>query len=219
MSSKQPSRNSDAVLASTGSISDLTKTNASLVEQQKLASEKSNDNKKEKETPEDFLGKVMIFQNHMKEKEQKKNNIVIYGVPEVNEDEDAQIQDDEKFVKEALSVIGCDDVSKIDQVFRIGKKKNYDGTPRKFPRVLKVWLTDVAIKNTLLRKQGKVKENMELFRDQNYSQYIREDITSWELSQHRGLAKLRNERHANLKEGEEKWKVFRNKLVQGNVQT
>ncbi len=202
------------------SINLLSKTNASLEEEiksLKSVSDKSNSNNPN--TSEGLFDQVVAYTAHLKEKEQKKNNIVIYGVPEVNEDENAQGKDDEDFVKEALSVVGCEDASKIDQVFRIGKKTNYDGSLRKFPRVLKVWLTDEAIKNTLLRKQQKVKENVETFRDQDYSQYMREDMTSWELEKHRDLAKKRNERNANLKEGEGKWKVFGNKLVQGNVKT
>ncbi len=92
-------------------------------------------------------------------------------------------------------------------------------TLRKFPSVLKFWLTDEAIKNALLRKQEKVKENVGLFREQNFSQYMREDMTSWEMEKHRGLAKDRNERNAKLQEGEEKWRVFRNQVVQGNMKT
>ncbi len=48
---------------------------------------------------------------------------------------------------------------------------------------------------------------------------MREDMTSWELEINRNLVRDRNEKNANLKDGEEKWKVYRNKLVQGNVKT
>ncbi len=197
----------------------IDKTNFNLSETNRNLSEKMNSDANKSNDTEGIFEKMTRYQNHMKEKEDKKTNIVVYGVPEPSEDEKVQDADDEKFVKEALSVVGCDDESKIERVFRIGKKKNFDGTMRKFPRVMKVFLADEDIKNTLLWKQGKIKENVELFRGQEYSQYMREDMTSWELEIHREMAKTRNERNANLKEGEEKWKVFRNKLVQGNVKT
>ncbi len=127
----------------------IDKTNFNLLETNRNLSEKMNSDANKSNDTEGLFEKMTRYQIHMKEKEEKKTNVVVYGVPEPSEDEKVQDADDEKFVKEALSVVGCDDESKIERVFRIGKKKNFDGTKRKFPRVLKVFLTDEDIKNTL----------------------------------------------------------------------
>ncbi len=112
MAQQQALNYSESTRLSAESAMDLAKSNAILMEQVKSVSEKSND--ENQETSKGFLEKFVAFQVHVKGKEQKKNNIVIYGLPEVNEDENAQGEDDVRFMKDALSAIGCDDDSKID---------------------------------------------------------------------------------------------------------
>ncbi len=151
---------------------------------------------------------------HKEEKEEKKNNLVIYGLPE-SENPDIKVRqaEDREAVDSIIEKSGLD-VSVISEVFRMPKR-----TGSKFPALVKVKLNSREAKKAVMSNQKEViaqTPQMESGKGK-FSQYFRHDLTYRERQYYSGLVKQRNDKNANLRPGEPKWKVYKMTLSQPPV--
>ncbi len=149
------------------------------------------------------------------ERETKKANFVVYGFSHKDRESDKQfisavvekaIENDEKYTKKPEEY--------IEDVFRMGKGQNQDGTPSRFPRLMKVKLKDSDLKWKIVRTQKKILPHFpEMCANPGYSQYFREDLTFMQRQHHATLAKERDRRNASLTENEPKYKIYNGTIV------
>ncbi len=175
-----------------------------------------------------FMSAMIQWEREKDEKERKKPNFVVYGMPEgrnvdnapVTADQQSQSDLDAYFAKKIVASAGCD-TNSISKVFRMGTGKRRDGSESKFPRLLKIQTDSEQIKKTVLRKQREIFQDipvMTAYRH-NFSQYIRADLTLAERLKHAELVKERNMKNEGISEGEPRWKIYNFALVppaQGN---
>ena len=92
----------------------------------------------------------------MKEREERSENVVLYGVPESEtEDVGKMKEEDEKKVKEMAEAIGVEVKGSIERKFRAGKK---DGTRGK-GRPMVVRIEDEETRTKILENAKKLKRN------------------------------------------------------------
>lgn len=167
----------------------------------------------------DLEFQIMMAMNTMKDEpkkqEEKRNNLVIYGLPEIdnNQDEKAQQEADKKLISEIIEKSG-QNVSYDDAVvshFRMGqagKVLERNGTKLQCPRLLKLRLKSSETRDHLLKKQKEFLPAVPAMRGKNYSQYIREDLTAFQRRLHGKMVEERNKRNAKLAPGQPRWKIY-----------
>ena len=161
---------------------------------------------------------IMMALNGMseepKKREEKKKNLVIYRLAEVEDakDEEEQHKADKALISEMLSKSGAklsgqnvtyDDV--VVKHFRMGEEEKTltkNGKDIHCPRLVKLQLNSSDVRNHLLRKQRKFLPSITAMQGQEYSQYLREDLTPFQRRLHGKLVRERNRRNTNLKPGQ-----------------
>ncbi len=177
-----------------------------------------------------FMSSMIQWEKEKEEKQSKKPNFVIYGMPEgknLDNDEDEDIPPehqrdvDSALANKIIASTGIESASVIN-VFRMGKGKNRDGTPAKFPSLIKVETNSEEVKKAVLRKQKDILEGipvMTAYKDK-FSQYLRADMTFAERMQIAELVRQRNAKNEGIPHDQPKWKVYNFSLIppgQGNL--
>lgn len=119
--------------------------------------EKLNKVHKQTELSEDYRIDQALYD--FKEREMRKNNVIIFNLPEPKENED----EEEKKLEESENVQkvcqSADVQFEVDEILRLGRKKT--GQKAK-PRPVKIVFKDEVQKRKLIRNQENVKKNTEL---------------------------------------------------------
>ena len=116
----------------------------------------------------------------------RKKNIMIFGVPELDEDDEFMIEDeypenDDEVCEKLFRFIGADEeYDKIDEVFRIGKKGEK-------PRPIKVKLSKKDAAAEIVRNAGELKKL------RNHKIYIKPDKTAAEREEFQRIGKKKTE--------------------------
>jgi len=136
--------------------------------------------------------------------EHRKQNVIVHGVPESNEDSPEQrIEEDTTVLAAMFHEIGADDV-KLDSVVRLGKRP--DDPAR--PRPMKLVLDSVEGKVKLLRKA----KNLRLKKEGGWEKvFIHQDLTPKQREARKPLVAELKQRKAN---GEKDLMIFNGKIVQ-----
>jgi hypothetical protein len=148
--------------------------------------------------------------NDIKEREDKANNIVIYGLKESNEiDIKAKSDNDKKQIIDILSKVGVAvEEKEILKTVRVTSSINK-------PKLLIVRFNNPEIRNACIRSSNKLKSNNSL-RDI----YINPDLTICERQKLKELLKERKEKNEKLSKDSEFYYGIRNgKLVKVQKQT
>ncbi len=176
------------------------------------------------------MSSMTQWEKEREEKQSKKPNFVIYGMPEgknLDNDDDEDISPEQQrdvdsaLANKIIASTGIESASVIN-VFRMGKGKNRDGTPAKFPKLIKVETNSEEVKKAVLRKQKDILEGipvMTAYKDK-FSQYLRADMTFAERMEIAELVRKRNDRNAGIPHDQPKWKVYNFSLIspgQGNL--
>ncbi len=166
-------------------------------------------------TTKDPVETLIQAQAESAERETKKANFVVYGFPLKDRETDNQfisaivekaIENDEKYTKEPKEY--------IEDVFRMRKGQNQDGTPSRFPSLMKVKMKDSDLKWKIIRTQKRILPHFpEMCANPGYSQYFREDLTFMQRQHHATLAKERDRRNASLTVNEPKYKIYNGTIV------
>ncbi len=94
-----------------------------------------------KNSPSDVVDILMEIEKEKEELERKKANVVILGLKE-NDDASAAEAQDKTFATKLVRGALNDETATFDQnvsaIFRMGYKTFRDGSPKKFPRLLKI---------------------------------------------------------------------------------
>ncbi len=170
-----------------------------------------------------FKSAMEIYENEKEEREfereekaRKKNNFVVYGLPLNKESSSEQREEDDRKIIHLILEKAGHSPDVISRFFRMRSGNDAEGNSAKFPGLLKVELNSEVSKKAVMRNQRKILEEIpKLNRHRNeFSQYLHDDLTFKERETYGRLAKLRNERNAQLKEGEPRWKVYKLTLTQ-----
>ncbi len=151
-----------------------------------------------------------------REKERKKNNFVIYGLPLKKDLSSEQKKEyDRKIIYQILEKAGHTP-EVIKSFHRMGSGRDRDGNESKYPRLLKVEMNSLEAKKSVMREQRQIMEEIPELNDHRdeYSQYFRHDLTDKERQVYANLARQRNERNEKLAEGEPRWKIYKGELKQ-----
>ncbi len=177
-------------------------------------------------TPQSFIQFMRSYDAEKAAHERKRNNFVVYGLPEKSKDLAVQQAEDWKFAEIVVGKSGSEDLSVITEVQRMGKGKDRDGNPSKFPRLLKIKLNSSDVKKAVMKNQKDIiAEIPEMTQHrEKYSQYFRHDLTELERNEHAENVRRRNawnERDGFGPKDPKRWKVFNDRVVQfqGNGDT
>ena len=167
-----------------------------------------------------LFAEMSEFKEEKRKQKEKATNLVLYGLPEPEKADDAQLQAHDKAIISQIlaksgSITTFEDA--VEKHFRMGKGGiiiQKGGQSVKCPRLMKLQLKSEALKKTLLRKQKDIIKEIPELNGQSYSQYFREDLTFMQRIHYAELVEERNELNANLTPGETRWKIFNNYLIQ-----
>ena len=125
-----------------------------------LRSELNKETKKRDEIQENFEKKVKEIINEEKEKDKRKNNIIVHGLPEVGQTKEAVAENDLESLTEFFAPIANDIVLVSDDVemFRIGQKVDNKIRPIKIKFQKNTGLREKVYK---AKKDGKILEKFE----------------------------------------------------------
>ena len=144
-----------------------------------------------------------------KEKEKRKNNIIISNVKESsNKDSGERQRDDRETVTDILRSIVDIEEPEVENVVRLGGKTDKDGKTRQKPRLLKVMFTTEAKKREVMKKARGLNEGVEEFERKifiNNDETEAERKAGYELRQ-----KLREKKKAT---GEQDWVIRNGEIV------
>ena len=158
--------------------------------------------KNERRLEEKIKTQVEEVINDQKEKEEKKNNLILFNIPEGNgEDAQADNKKDTEQVKDVLNFV-CPDVNlkEIDCTMRLGQKRD----DIKRPRPVKVTLVNTEAKGKILKNAKKLKNH------ESFSKVgIASDKTKKEMQEYRALKEKLDER----KKANEDVVIFRGQVV------
>ena len=160
-------------------------------------------------TDEQIKDHVEEVLNDFKEQEEKKNNLVLYGLAEGNEtEEDKNKETDVKKTKEILNFVNPEvSVDKLDtnKIKRIGTKRDKGDQTR--PRPIKIEMDCPEDKMNILRQARTLKDS-ESFKNIGLSK----DKTKKEQMEYKILKDKLAEKMKNAKDGQN-FKIFRGKIV------
>ncbi len=170
-----------------------------------------------------FKRAMEIYENEKEEREfereekaKKKNNFVVYGLPLNKESSSEQREEDDRKIIHLILEKAGHSPDVISRFFRMRSGNDGQGNSAKLPALLKVELNSEAAKKAVMRNQRIILDEIpELNRHRDeFSQYLRDDLTFKEREHYGRLAKDRNALNAQLKEGEPRWKVYKFTLTQ-----
>lgn len=164
-------------------------------------------------SPENVVEYLVEYEREKSDQLEKKNNFVIYGLPEKEADDSAQAIADKKVIDNIIEKSGVDLGSVITNSFRMGKKSE------KFPRLVKVQTNSYSAKQKIMKEQKEVIKTVVEFDAGKglYSQYFRDDLTRKQQAKHAALVQERNEKNEKdgyTKESPDRWKIFNWKVSQ-----
>ena len=169
-----------------------------------------------------LFAQMSEYETEKKAKEGKKNNLVLYGLPEKegadSKDHDKQVLQ-ELFKMSEISVPFDDCVVEFFRMGKQGKSIQKNGQDIQCPRLLKLKLKSFDTKKRLLKAQRQAFEKVSELHGQPFSQYFRDDLTFMQRVNYGELVKERNRKNAALKPGDGRWKIMNNEtLVQERKQ-
>ena len=167
--------------------------------------------KAEEPSPLSIVSQMMRFEDERRIQEEKKANLVIFGLKESTTTSDTEV------VKELFQTCGADP-NCVQNVFRMGKKATppQGATPRTAPFLLKVITNSVVEKRKVMSTYYRKIDQIPSFsqsKSTQYNTYLRDDWSPLQLQTHRDLAMQRNEKNAALPQGAPKWSVRNFRLV------
>ena len=162
---------------------------------------------------DNFFDKMEEWEEEKTQRAEKKNNVVIYGVPEVEGGNSPEI--DKNIITDILLKSGITEpfFEVVAEHFRMGKegkKLIRDGSTVNCPRLIKLKLKTHNHKRKIITSQRKALPQVPAMQGQPYSQYIRDDLTARQRKHYFDLKVERDKRNAS--DSTVKWKIFDGKL-------
>ena len=174
-----------------------------LTQNQQIMQHLSQTETKQNDTKQK-LNEVIIEE---KEREKRKNNVIMYNVAETTEEQEQEGMDDTEKVTSILRQVVELEAPEIESVIRLGSKNGKDGKPREKPRLLKVVFKTEEKKREVIKKAPGLNKGVQ---EQSQKIYINNDETDQERKS--GYELRQQLKKKRQETGDQKW-VIRNREI------